>query len=88
MLHLNIRSMPANLIKFSTYMENINLKFPIMAFTETQLTELNKDIYEIHDYTAFHLTKDLSSLNTGHGIAIYVQSRLNPSEIIKRDLAC
>ena len=69
MLHLNIKSIPAKLTDFLAYLENLNHTFPILAFSETWLTEDNRDCYHIPGYN------HVSAVRTGRiggGVSLYI----------------
>ena len=90
MMHLNIRSIPKNLSKYSAYMENIDLRFSILGFTETFLTEDNKLCYELDGFKHISLPK---SKEIGHGISIYVDEKFdcelcNDYTLLKEHIEC
>ena len=57
---------------------NIDFAFPIIGFTETKLTYDNKFLFDIADYTSYHLTVNKNPTETnpvkGHGVSIYIQN--------------
>ena len=54
LLHLNIRSIPKNLLYLTTYLETLLFKFTIIGITETWLKEHNVNSYNIHGYNIVH----------------------------------
>ena len=54
LIHLDIRSFPANLSKLIQYTSNLNVNFDIIGLSETWLTVTNKDIYNLDGYNHVH----------------------------------
>ena len=77
MQHLNIRSIPHNFSKYKAYKSNLKLHFPILGFTETNLTKSNTSYYELEDYKHMSLPK---STLLGHGVSIYVDKCYDSDE--------
>ena len=57
-MHVNIRSIPANLNNFLSYMSNIDHSFSVIGFSETWLTPANIDAYSIVGYNHVGLTRE------------------------------
>ena len=49
-MHGNIRSIPKNFQNFELYMSNLDIKFTVMAFTETWLNVENAGLYNIEGF--------------------------------------
>ena len=56
-IHLNIRSMPANFTSFVSYMENLSHKFSVIALTETWLKQSNVSLYGLTRYNHIAITR-------------------------------
>ena len=50
MMHMNIRSMKANIDLFTAYLDTLEFRFKLIAFTETSLDNNNNDLYNIPGY--------------------------------------
>ena len=57
MIHVNIRSVPANLTGLLSYMSNIEKQFAVIGLTETWLTPLNIETYGINGHNHVGLTR-------------------------------
>ena len=82
LLHLNIRSLQSNLNHFTTHISLLNHNFPIIALTETWLTDVNHDIYSIPGYNH---TYDYRRNRVGGGVSIFSRNDLQFTE--RRDLS-
>ena len=54
MIHMNIRSAHANLNTFDTYLNTIDYTFPIIALSESWLTDSNVNLYKLEGYEMEH----------------------------------
>ena len=70
MIHTNIRSVAKNMNKFDSYLNNLKNEFPIIALSETWLTENNCDRYGIDGYNAKH---NFRPNGGGGGVSIYIK---------------
>ena len=70
MIHTNIRSVAKNMNKFDSYLNNLKHEFPIIALSETWLTENNCDRYGIDGYNAEHNFRPNWG---GGGVSIYIK---------------
>ena len=84
-IHVNIRSLLKNGDDFVAYIESLNLKFDVIAFTETWLSESRNIENILPDYKAFHSMRS-SDQEPGGGAAIYIHKRLKSLEIT--ELSC
>ena len=73
LLHLNIRSIQSNINQLTTHLSLLNHSFPIIALTETWLTDKNHDIYSIPGYN--HSSAHRKS-RTGGGVSIFSRADL------------
>ena len=76
LMHLNIRSLPANLNAFLSYMENIKHNFPVLGFTETRLQSTNIDCFDIDGYNHINIVKS-EEHSKCHGISIFISNLLH-----------
>lgn len=53
-IHSNIRSVPSNLANFEHFCLNLDLKFSVIALSETWLSKDNADCYGIQGYNGCH----------------------------------
>ena len=58
-VHSNIKSIPANLTAFKTYMSNVSYDFSITGFTETWLNLSNIETYGIDGYSHVGLNTEI-----------------------------
>ena len=73
LLHHNIRSSQKNLPELQNLLSNLNLKFTIIAITETWLTETNCDLYEMTGYVSEH---NYRKHRKGGGVSLYIQDHI------------
>ena len=73
MIHLNIRSAPKNLNKFDSYLKILNIKFSLIAITETWYNDDNHDLYGLDGYK---MVEDYRKDKRGGGAAIYVRDSI------------
>ena len=78
LIHLNIRSLPANLTGFMSYMSNVNHIFSIIGFTETWLKPSNIETFGIAGYNYVGLTKQSGK---GGGVSLFISDDIVYSEI-------
>ena len=57
LLHLNIRSVPANLSLLLSDIENLDRRFSVIGLTETWMNPSNIDAYGIDDYNHVGITR-------------------------------
>ena len=72
-LHINIRSLHRNLDSLLAYLSLIRHQFPVLALSETWLTEANKEVACIPSFT--HVCSHRNS-RPGGGVSIFVLSSL------------
>ena len=73
MIHLNIRSIAANLTNFLAYLENIQLNFSVIALSETWLRPDTQDCYNIPGYNHVSLVRPN---NAGGGVSLFIQEHI------------
>ena len=54
MFHVNIRSLPKNLVSLENYLMLLDTKFTIIGLTETWLTDSTASLYSIDGYTSIN----------------------------------
>ena len=69
-------------------LDSIEIKFNIIMMSETWLQEYNKDLYQIENYNACHIThnnfiNNIYNNNAGGGVSIFIQNHLNYNTIDK-----
>ena len=69
LLHLNIRSVPANFTSFLSYISNLNHNFSIIGLSETWLKQSNISAYGIDGYSHIGLTR---SNAMGGGVSLLI----------------
>ena len=72
-VHSNIRSIPANLTAFMTYMSNVKCDFSIIGFSETWLNSSNIDTYGIDGYSHVGLTREMRK---GGGVSLFICDKM------------
>ena len=68
-LHLNIRSVHANISKFQIYLNNLDFNFNFIGLTETWLNE-DTDLYSISGYS---MVNNIRKNRQGGGVSILIQ---------------
>ena len=74
LLHHNIRSIPSNLSKLTSYLALLHLKPTIIGISETWLTSDNKDRYFIPEYSSVHLCRPKKR---GGGVSLFIKNGIN-----------
>ena len=72
-LHLNIRSIPANLTQFRAQLDALRMNFKIIALSETAINS-HHTCYNIPGYT---IEQDFRPKRKGGGVALYIDSNLH-----------
>ena len=78
LLHLNIRSVPANLSLLLSDIENIDHRFSVIGLTETWLNPFNIDAYGIDGYSHIGITR---SNQNGGGVSLFMSNEISYSEL-------
>lgn len=81
LLHLNIRSVPRNFCKFTSYIQNLNINFDVTGLTETWLNKANTNLYNMNGYVQRESCREGSR---GDGASLYIKDDL--SFIVRNDL--
>ena len=77
-MHLNIRSIPANFTSFLTYLDNVNHRFSVIGLTETWLKQPNIPLYGIPGYSHIGITR---SHGNGGGVSLFISDVFMYSEL-------
>ena len=77
-IHLNIRSLSANFDHVYALFQMLDIKFDIICFTESWLTESTKSLYEFPNYQSFH---SLRGNKRGGGVSVYVHDTLRVEKL-------
>ena len=72
-MHLNIGSAPKNLTKLQLYLKTLDVKFSLIAVTETWFNENNHDLYGMDEY---QMVDDYRKSQKGGGIAFYIHNSI------------
>ena len=75
-IHFNSRSLNKNIDSITDYLETLNYKFPILAFSETWLKD-NKTSHALTNIPGYNLVNDNRQGKKGGGVALYVSTKLN-----------
>ena len=78
MLHLNVRSIPANLSAFQSYLNTLEHHFSIIGLTETWLKPLNVSVYGIEGYNHVGITRENTK---GGGVSLIISQEFVYSEM-------
>ena len=78
MLHLNVRSIPANLPAFQSYLDILDHHFSIIGLTETWLKPSNISAYGIGGYNHVGITRQNTK---GGGISLFISQEIVYSEM-------
>lgn len=73
LIHSNIRSIPKNLTKFENYLSNIDMKWSVMAFSESWIKDHSEKHYGIDGYATEHLFRKNRS---GGGVSLYIKDSI------------
>jgi hypothetical protein len=76
-LHLNIRSLPRNGSNLSDFLDNLEMKFSVVALSETWLSHNTLNLYDIENYNGEHLYR---KNRTGGGVSIFVREEISYSQ--------
>ena len=76
--HLNIRSLPANLSAFMSYVDNLDHCFSVIGLSETWLNQSNVSAYSIPGYNHVAQTR---CAGRGGGISLFVAEKIVYSEM-------
>ena len=71
-IHFNARSLKANLQKINDYLQELHLKFHIIAVSETWAELDVIDILNLIDYSAYRVTIETRK---GGGVALYIYTQ-------------
>ena len=90
MMHLNKRSIQSKLSKLDQYMANLNANFDIIGISETWLSDLNQNIYQLDGYNHESLVRPD---RTHGGVSVFISSLfpyriLNEICIVVKDIEC
>ena len=78
-LHLNIRSLCANMDELCVLLSSLNCNFDVICITECWLNDSIEPLYSILGYTAIHSLRPGG--RRGGGISVYVLHRYNAAVI-------
>ena len=84
-IHSNIRSIPANLNAFMSYMSNKNCDFSVIGFSETWLNSSNIDTYSIDGYSHVGLTREIGK---GGGVSLFICDSIMYCELLEFNMVC
>ena len=90
LLHLNIRSVPANFTSFLSYTSNLNHDFSVIGLSETWLKQSNISACGIDGYSHIGLTR---SDGTGEGVSLlifdeFVFCELTEYSVLTKNIEC
>ena len=77
--HLNIRSLPAHIVEFDALLSTLDIKFDVIALTETWLNSQNADLYNLEGYDYVHKYRQG---RVGGGASILIKSLLILSTVM------
>jgi len=80
-MQINLRSIPKNLTKLESYLQNLGLNFSVVGISETWLTESNKDCYSLGGYSSYSLCRENKP---GGGVSLFVRQEI--SYTLREDL--
>ena len=84
-IHSYIRSIPANLNAFMSYMSNINCDFSVIGFSETWLNSSNIYTYSIDGYSHVRLTRETGK---GGGVSLFICDSIMYCELPEFNMVC
>ena len=84
-IHSNIRSIPANLTAFVSYMSSINCDFSVIGFSETWLNSSTIDTYGIDGYSHVGLVRESGK---GGGVSLFVCDKMVYYEMSELTMMC
>ena len=74
LIHVNSRSLPKNMESMVQYIEQLELRFNVIAVTETWLRESNYDVFNIDGY---YQESNFRTKRTGGGVSLFIRKHLN-----------
>ena len=78
MLHLNVRSIPAILSAFQSYLNTLEHHFSFIGLTETWLKPLNVSVYGIEGHNHVGITRENTK---GGGVSVFISQEFVYSEM-------
>lgn len=73
-IHFNARSLKKNLLKMNYYLQDLHMKFDIVAVSETWAELDVIDDLNLIGYSAYHVTRESRK---GGGVALYIRNELS-----------
>jgi hypothetical protein len=81
LFHFNIRSIARHANEMDVFLSKLNTKFSVIGLTETWLTDLNCDLYDLDDYVHH---KQIRNGKRGGGVSIFAAKNLD--SIFREDI--
>lgn len=72
-IHMNIRSLRKNFTPLISHIHNITNKIHLIILTETNITDDETQLYNLHGYNSIFLNRD----GRGGGIAVYIKEGIH-----------
>ena len=72
-IHSNIRSIKKNINDFTLYLNSLDLKFSVIAFSETWLNDATCSLYNIDGY---HSENNYRTTRKGGGVSLYIKNSI------------
>ena len=83
-VHANVRSVHKNISKVVEFNDCAEFPFSIIALSETWLTDVNCNLYNINGYNAEHTVR---KVKRGGGVSLYIKDKVSYSKIDELSLS-
>ena len=84
-IHCNIRSLYAHHDKFLSLLSVLSVKFYILCFSESWLTDATKQLINFQGYQSFHSLRPINK--RGGGISIFIKDSIRAKHLYRHSLS-
>ena len=84
-IHCNIRSLYAHHDEFLSLLSVLRVKFDILCFSESWLTDATKQLLNFQGYQSFHSLRPINK--RGGGISIFIKNSIRAKHLYRHSLS-
>ena len=84
-IHCNIRSLYAHHDEFLSLLRVLSVKFDILCFSESWLTDTTKQLINFQGYQSFHSLRPINE--RGGGISIFIKDSIRAKQLYRHSLS-
>ena len=77
-LHINSRSLPKNIDHIIAFLNTLVTPPDILAVTETWLSNINKDFFQLSGYHSYHLVRNTRAQG---GVSVFISDKIQSSQV-------